>query len=117
MENIQPSLVEPGVKYFIDGTLQQCQKIKNSYYNTIFNIGLLLTFFVILGGILIAKYKGKLTSYEKQVKKRQQQEYILSKLKQVDSIKKHQSQQLITDLPNWSDNPELQVLNNRKIYR
>lgn len=116
MDTIKPILVEPGVKYFIGGTLQQCRIIKDKYYNTIFNIGLFATFFLILGVILFIKYKGKLTPYEKEIKTRKEQEYILSKLKRMESIKKQERQELITNLPNWSNNPEVQILN-RKIYR
>ena len=44
----KPSLVEPGVKYFLRETLKQCKDFKDKYHNTLFNIGL----FVFLIGIM-----------------------------------------------------------------
>ena len=63
-ENIRPMLTEPGVKYFINETLKQCHQFKEEYNNLNFNIGLLVVFFIILGILLLYKYKGKLTPEE-----------------------------------------------------
>jgi len=59
-EVIKPTLVEPGVKYFLNQTLKQCRHYKNNFNNILFNILLLCVFLVILGSLLIYKYKGKL---------------------------------------------------------
>lgn len=115
MENIKPTLVEPGVKYFIGGTLNQCRKIKDKYYNMIYNLGGVLIFLLILGVIMFIKYKGRLTPREKEKKNREKKEYIFSKLQQMDEIRKKKSQELITNLPRWDDHPEAKILN-RKIY-
>jgi len=61
---LEPSLVEPGVKYFLHQSLKQCHIVREKFENTIFNIGLLFGFLLILGLILIYKYKGKLTPNE-----------------------------------------------------
>ena len=60
----RPMLTEPGVKYFINETLKQCHKFKEKHQNMIFNIILLVSFFIILGILLLYKYKGKLTPEE-----------------------------------------------------
>jgi len=98
-----PSLVEPGVKYFLNQTLKQCSIIKNHVYNSIFNIALFILFFLILGGFLLYKYKGKLTPVEIYEKNKQKQQYILSKIKNYETAKKIQREELITGLPSWQN--------------
>jgi len=97
----KPILTEPGVKYFLNETLKQCHIIKNNFHNTIFNIGMLIFFFIILGAILLYKYKGRLTSVEIQQKNREKQQYILSKIKNFQEAKKRAHNELITGLPEW----------------
>ncbi len=96
-----PTLVEPGIKYFLDQTLQQCHIFKENYYNTLFNIGLFIFLIFILALILLYKYKGKLTPLEQDKKNKEQQQYILSKIKMVQENKKRVQQELITGLPEW----------------
>jgi hypothetical protein len=50
---------------------------------------------------LIYKYKGKLTPSEKEMKNRQKQEYILTKIKNFQDAKQKSQQELITGLPHW----------------
>ena len=66
----KPILIEPGVKYFLSQTLKQCNEFKNKYNNIIFNISLAVGFFLLLGTILLYKYRGKLTPSEKEIKNR-----------------------------------------------
>ena len=65
----KPSLTEPGVKYFLNETLKQCHIVKNQFHNTVINVGLLIGFLLVLGLILLYKYKGRLTDVEKEKKK------------------------------------------------
>jgi hypothetical protein len=97
----KPSLTEPGVKYFLNQTLKQCHIIKNKFNNTIFNIGLFILFLTILGLILFFKYKGKLTPIEIEIKNKEKQQYILSKIQNFQEAKKKAHQELITGLPHW----------------
>tara|TARA_Y100001958_G_C21244709_1_gene573979 strand:+ start:1286 stop:1630 length:345 start_codon:yes stop_codon:yes gene_type:complete len=108
MNNI-PSLIEPGTKYFIRGTLKQCHSFKERYTNTIFNIGAALALFTTVGVILWWRYKGKLTAQDIAIKNRQKQEYIISKLQQLSAIRKQQNKNanMITDLPTFDRQPEL----------
>jgi hypothetical protein len=101
-----PILIEPGVKYFIGGTLKECSSFKKTYVNVIFNIAMAVLFLTIISVFLIYKYKGKLTLNEQKIKNNQKQEYILSKLQQLNMHKKQQEKQemnksMITDLPHW----------------
>tara|TARA_Y100000389_G_scaffold40206_1_gene34742 strand:- start:9 stop:326 length:318 start_codon:yes stop_codon:yes gene_type:complete len=98
-----PTLIEPGVKYFIGGTLKECKKFKEQHISLLFNIFLLIGFFIVLAIILFYRYKGKLTYQEIAVKNKQKKEYIISKLQQIAIEKKKQqtNSNLITDLPVW----------------
>jgi hypothetical protein len=102
----KPTLVEPGVKYFLKETLKQCKEFKNKYNNLLFNIGLCCGFFFILGIVLLYKYKGKLSPLERQRKDREKQQYILSKVQKFQLAKKQAHQELITGLPNWETENE-----------
>ena len=99
----KPILTEPGVRYFLNETLKQCHLFKEKYNNTMFNIGVTIAFFIILGIILLYKYKGKLTPEEVIKKEVQKKQYILSKIKNYQNTKLREQQQLITGLPHWDD--------------
>ncbi len=111
-----PTLIEPGVKYFLSKSLENCHKIKDYYYTQTFNFYMGIGFFICLGILLYVKYKGKLTPEEKEAKLRKQQEYILSKLKMVNATHYAQSKgipmdcrvnpagngmEMLTNLPMW----------------
>ena len=97
----KPTLIEPGVKYFLSQTLKQCHDFKTKYNNHIFNLALFGLFCFILGFMLLYKYKGRLTPAEKHQKNKQKQQYILSKIKNYQDSKRRSQQELITGLPEW----------------
>ena len=99
-----PKLTEPGVSYFLKENLRQCKKNKYVISNTIFNLGAFTIFIVILGGTLTYMHKGKLTRYQQKQKDRKTEDYILTKLRNVDMAKKKSNQDLITDLPIYHNN-------------
>jgi hypothetical protein len=103
----KPLLIEPGVKYFLNETLKQCKEFKNKYNNILLNLGLFVAFIMILGLILLFMYKGKLTPSEKAQRNYQQQQYILSKIRNFEEAKKLASQELITGLPAWENEYEI----------
>ena len=94
-----PMLTEPGVKYFINETLKQCRQFKENHQHIIFNIGLLVMFFIILGVFLFYKYKGKLSEEEIEQKELLKKQYILSKIRNFKDAKIKSQQELITGLP------------------
>lgn len=96
-----PSLIEPGVKYFLTESLKQCHQIKETYTNTVMNLMFFIIFALVISGILIYRYKGKITPEERKEQELQKQQYILSKIKQFSETQARQSQQLITNLPHW----------------
>jgi hypothetical protein len=99
----KPTLTEPGVKYFLHQTLKQCHIIKDKFYNSVFNIGLFIAFLIVLGLILLYKYKGRLTPVEIEKKNKEKQQYILSKIQNFQEAKRQAHQELITGLPNWDN--------------
>ena len=101
MEITKPLLIEPGVKYFLNETLKKCHVFKESHNIFVLNLSLLLGFLIILGIVLLFKYKGKLTPKEIEIKDKEKQQYILSKIKNYQDTKLRESQSLITGLPKW----------------
>ena len=105
----RPTLIEPGVKSFFGGVLKGCNQIRSNHYNTIFNISMFFLFVFLLCSILYFKYKGKLTPEEKERKKQQEKQYILTRLNNVSAVINMDRQKvgnitnanLITDLPGW----------------
>lgn len=97
----KPSLVEPGMKYFINETLHQCKIIKDKYQNIIFNFSLLIGIIVILGTFMYFRYKGKLSKEEIIKKDIEKQKYIMSKIFTY-RINKQQEKGEISGLPNLS---------------
>ena len=103
----KPLLVEPGIKYFLHETLKKCKEYKEQYNNYLYNVGLFIFFMLILGAILLYKYRGKLSNEEMQQKDREKKQYILSKIKNFQDAKRIAHQELITSLPNWDNEYEL----------
>ena len=99
----KPMLTEPGVKYFLSATLKQCNEFRNKYYNVLINVALLSGFLIVLGLILLYKYKGRLTPREKDIQNKEKQKYILTRIKHLQETKKRAHQELITGLPNWDN--------------
>jgi len=108
-KNSRPMLTEPGVKYFINETLKQCHRFKEQYQNMMFNIALFFLFFIILGILLLYKYKGKLTPEEIEQNESLKRQYILSKIKNYQDAKIRAQQELITGLPHWEN--EFDIIN------
>jgi hypothetical protein len=111
----RPMLIEPGVKYFLNETLKQCHVFKEKYNNMLINIGLLIGFLIVLGIILLYKYKGKLTNEEIREKEMEKKKYILSKIRNFQDAKLRAQQQLITGLPQWEN--EFDIINDTPIKK
>ena len=71
LQNIRPRLIEPGVKYFLSSSLEQCHIIKHKYNNFLYNLGLFVAFIGIVGLTLYFKYKHKHNLKLQEEKKRQ----------------------------------------------
>ncbi len=95
------SLIDDNVKQYLSSRLQHSHKIKETYYNGIYNIILFVLFALIVGGCLMYKYKGKPTEEEKRQKSEEHQQYILSLIRNQQLEKMRNHQELITGLPHW----------------
>jgi hypothetical protein len=95
MEN-QPSLVEPGVKYFLSDALKKTHDYKMKTYSFVLNLAIGVTFFVVFGGFLYYKYKSKPTPEEKHAKMMRDQAIIMSKIR---GYKENKDASDITKLP------------------
>tara|TARA_B100000686_G_scaffold266085_1_gene280786 strand:+ start:90 stop:437 length:348 start_codon:yes stop_codon:yes gene_type:complete len=92
-----PSLTEPGVKYFLKETLLQCRDKQYKLNSQLFNIFLFLFFIGVFGGILYYKYRSKPTDEDLKMKNLQKQQWILSKVK--ENMDQKNKTNIITDLP------------------
>ena len=99
----RPMLTEPGVKFFLSESLKQCHKFKENHQNTILTIGLFIGFLIILGILLLYKFKGKLTPEEIEEKEMDKKRYIMSRIKNYQDAKVKAQQELITGLPHWEN--------------
>ena len=81
MELSRPSLTEPGVHLALKNALRKCGD-----FNILFNVGMIFVFGCVIGGILLYKYKGKLTKQEIEIRNKREQEYIIEKVKQLSAL-------------------------------
>ena len=94
---MSPTLCESGVKYFIRSSLKESHRLRENYYNTIYNTFMLVLFILCVFGVLFYRYKGKLTIEERRLRDRQKQMYIIGKLQKLSANKNN----LITNLPKF----------------
>jgi hypothetical protein len=104
---IEPSLTEPGVKYFMKETLKQCQEKKIKFYYFWANIGFFALFISILASLLVWKQKTKKTKEEKIEDRVKQRKYILEKIQHLQEKKKKEQNMIITNLPKFESEFEL----------
>jgi hypothetical protein len=103
----KPILIEVGVKSFLNQTLKQCHIIKTSYYNTMYNLFLLIIFIILLSLILYFKYKGKPTEEDIKNRNREKEQYVVSVIQKFEKAKTDENQkiiqeEMITGLPHFT---------------
>ena len=102
-----PSLTEPGVKYFMKETLKQCQEKKIKLYYFWTNMGFFILFVGILASLLVWKQKTKKTKEEITDDRMKQRKYILEKIKTIQEKRKKEQNLIITGLPKFESDFEL----------
>jgi hypothetical protein len=110
----KPKLVDNGVKYFLKEVLKNCHKYKQNNINTFYNITMFIFFILILGIILIMRYKGNSMSKKYYEKSMKDKEYIMSKLiyynrQNLDNQQKLRNN-MITNLPDYGNHVEANLL-------
>ena len=117
--NDAPKLIAPNVNFFFKKILKNCKKIKNNNFNFLYNVGLFVLFLLILIIILLTKYIGGKNLNEKYKKNIKDKEYIMSKLIYYNKVNIENNQRIknnmITNLPDYSNHPEAELLH-KKIY-
>ena len=88
-----PKLIEPGVKYFLNKSLENCNSNKHMYYNLILNLSLLFIFIVVIGLILLYKKRHKLTGEDIKRKNIIEKKYILEKIRKLNINKEKEMQE------------------------
>jgi len=102
-----PTLTEPGVKYFLRETLKKCHCKKEGYHNIIWNCGFLILFICIGGTILAYMKRHKLTWKEKKEKNERIHAHIMVKINALREEKKKMDNEIITNLPKFESNFEI----------
>lgn len=97
----KPTLIEPGVKYFLNETLKNCRNKKQVSEKININIALFALFSIIIGSILYYKWKHKPTLEELKQKDNIKKHYILNKIKQITDVKLKDRNETITNLPKF----------------
>lgn len=98
---MNPTLVEPGVKYFFNETLKQCGTRKSAYYNHLFNVFMFIGFILAISSFLYIKYHNHNNFEEKQKKKQQEEDYMLNLIHKIQTEKRITNGSKITDLPEF----------------
>jgi hypothetical protein len=107
MDIMKPILIEPGVKYFLGGTLKNCKVKKNIHYNFLMNLALLVLFIAISTILLYYKYKTRPTDKDRKKKIKLKRDYFINKVKQLEAKKAEIYDKNITNLPNFESPFEL----------
>jgi hypothetical protein len=115
----KPKLVDNGVKYFFREVLKNCHNYKQNNFNTFYNITMFILFIIILGLILVMRYKGNSMSRKYYEKSMKDKEYIMSKLvyynrQNIDNQQKIKNN-MITNLPDYGNHVEANILH-RNLY-
>ena len=98
-DDTMPKLVEPNVRYFIDNSLKSVHEYRMNNYSFFLNIGAVVFFVLVFGGVLYYRFKSKPTPYEIQQKMKRDQEIIMSKIQMYQDDKKRGSYSEMTKMP------------------
>lgn len=81
----KPSLIEPGMKYYMDSALENSRIYKAKLYNYAFNGILTLLFLSLIATILYYGYKNKKTTAEREKEDREKTQKIIEKVRSLNS--------------------------------
>jgi hypothetical protein len=81
-------LTEPGIRDHLLQSLEQCKKIKFTYYTHVMNLGLFVLFILGMTCVLYFKSKNKLTPSQKDKKNEDDRLYIVNRIRslQLDKL-------------------------------
>ena len=97
------SLIEPGVKYFLNETLKNVHSNKTKYQHLYLNTILFILFVLFISGILYYKYINKPDENEREKNKIFKEKYLLNTIKSINDQKKQERDEMITGLPKFEN--------------
>jgi len=92
---MNPSLVEPTIKYVLNHQLSNIKESNQKKHNIIFNLVLFIILVGIIGITLKLKYKGKQNIIHRTKNENAKRDYILSNLRKYQNMKS----QPLTNIP------------------
>jgi hypothetical protein len=94
-------LVEQVARNYLQSSLNHCHHYRVHLYSIALNVGIFVVFVSVFGLVLWYSYKKKATPYDQYKQQIRDQEYVLSKIRYVQSQKELQREQMasITQLP------------------
>ena len=95
------SLIEPGVKYFLNETLKNVHSNKTKYQHLYFNIILFVLFVIFIASLLYYKYINKPDENERKKNNIFKEKYLLNTIKSINDQKKQERDEMITGLPKF----------------
>jgi len=98
------NLIESNVLDIIQDKLNFCNEKKGRIRQWVFNVIGYSLFFIVVTIVLYCCRKQKMTPYEEANKLRRDQDYIMSKIKQYQTVKRPDSTSTITHLPVMNNN-------------
>jgi uncharacterized protein YneF (UPF0154 family) len=108
-----PKLIEPGVKYFFDKSLKNCNIVKKEYNSNIINIGLLILFIIFFGGFLYYKNnKKELEKEKKLINEERAKKEIIERCNKINEEKYKEQGHIITNIPKFEENEFEKNMNN-----
>ena len=102
-----PSLVEPGVKYFLGETLKKCGENKSRLYNYLFNTFIFIVFILAILLFLYVKYNSHNNNELKKLNKQKEEDYMLDLIHKIQTEKRIKTGSKITDLPDFESEYEI----------
>lgn len=112
----RPTLVEPGVKNFLDNALYHSYVYRSKWDYFAFNFVIGALFFSFITIYLLYKYKTRPPRYELERRNQERYQETLAVIKQHQMNKLRESQGLISGLPNWHNEYET-ILQGQQYYR
>lgn len=105
----QPSLIEPGVSYFLKHTLKNNHKQKIKAKTAVYNMSLFAVFIALGGLFTLYKVKMKPEVDEKKRRSAATRQYLIAQMTKKHSRHQnpHQNQGMITNLPRFKSDFEV----------
>jgi hypothetical protein len=96
---MRPRLIEASAENYLYSVLSRCNYHRTTVYYYVLNIGISILFVMIAGFTLYRCYTNKPSEYEKMLKLRRDQEYVLSKIRFCQEEHNNKPVSSITGLP------------------